>query len=350
MSEDLYAILGIEKNASEDEIKKAYRKLAKKYHPDVNKTKEAEEKFKQINDAYSILSDPKKRQNYDTYGDPEGNQFGGFGGFSGSNSGFDFGDIFGDLFGGRRNSNPNAPKKGRDIKGQVVISFDEAVHGCSKEISFNVKVKCDACNGTGSSDLTYESCPRCNGLGRIRKTTQTPFGMQTMESTCSECRGSGKKIKKPCKKCNGTGEAITRKTIKVNIPAGINNGNVIPLREQGGDGKNGGPKGDVYINVIVKPSNIFTRNGNNVESTLEVDVFDLLLGAKKTIKDLDNNDIEIELEAGTQPDKIITRVGKGISSVNNRNIKGNHYVKLKVKTNKLSDKQKEMLKKIREEE
>ena len=155
MSEDLYAILGIEKNASEDEIKKAYRKLAKKYHPDVNKTKEAEEKFKQINDAYSILSDPKKRQNYDTYGDPEGNQFGGFGGFSGSNSGFDFGDIFGDLFGGRRNSNPNAPKKGRDIKGQVVISFDEAVHGCSKEISFNVKVKRCTCNGTGSSDLTY---------------------------------------------------------------------------------------------------------------------------------------------------------------------------------------------------
>ena len=171
-----------------------------------------------------------------------------------------------------------------------------------------------------------------------------------MESTCTECRGSGKKIKKPCKKCNSTGEAITRKTIKVNIPAGINNGNVIPLREQGEDGKNGGPKGDVYINVIVKPSNIFTRNGNNVESTLEVDVFDLLLGAKKTIKDLDNNDVEIELEAGTQPDKIITRVGKGISSVNNRNIKGNHYIKLKVKTNKLSDKQKEMLKKIREEE
>lgn len=345
MNEDLYAILGIDKNATDDEIKKAYRKMAKKYHPDINKTKEAEERFKQINDAYSILSDPKKKQNYDNYGDPEGNKFGGFGG----NGGFDFEDIFGNIFGRGRRTNPNAPRKGRDVQGKIVISFDEAVHGCSKEISFNIKEKCDACDGTGSADLKYESCKKCNGLGRIIKTMQTQFGIQRTETVCSECRGTGKKIKKPCKKCNGTGEATIKKTIKVNIPAGINNGNVIPLREQGESGINGGPNGDVYINIIVKPSNIFTRNGNNVESILDVDMFDLLLGTKKTIKDLNNNDIEIEIKAGTQPYDVITRTGEGIVSVNNSNIKGNHYIKLRVKTNQLSEKQKELLKNVREE-
>ena len=267
--ENLYEILGVKKDASDQEIKSAYRKLAKKYHPDVNKTPEAEEKFKQINDAYSVLSDKQKRSNYDNFGDPNGSPFGGadgqgFGGFGG------FEDIFSNIFGGgRRNrANSNQPQKGRDIQGQIKIKFDEAVHGCKKEISFSIRENCDICDGTGSADKAYESCPKCNGLGVIRKTVQTPFGIQTSECQCSECRGSGKKIKKPCKQCNGTGKVMKKKTISVNIPAGINMGNVIPLRGQGEAGINGGPNGDVYITVYVEPSKVFERNGADVYSTI----------------------------------------------------------------------------------
>ena len=347
--ENLYEILGVKKDASDQEIKSAYRKLAKKYHPDVNKTPEAEEKFKQINDAYSVLSDKQKRSNYDNFGDPNGSPFGdaggqGFGGFGG------FEDIFSNIFGGgRRNrANSNQPQKGRDIQGQIKIKFDEAVHGCKKEISFSIRENCDICDGTGSADKTYESCPKCNGLGVIRKTVQTPFGILTSGCQCSGCIGSGKKIKKPCKQCNGTGKVMKKKTISVNIPAGINMGNVIPLRGQGEAGINGGPNGDVYITVYVEPSKVFERNGADVYSTIEIDSFDSLLGCKKVIKDLDNNDVEVNIAAGIENNSTITRLNQGIKYVNDPNRKGNHYVKIKIKTSKLNDKQKEELRKIRD--
>lgn len=349
--ENLYDILGVKKDASDQEIKSAYRKLAKKYHPDLNKTPEAEEKFKQINDAYSVLSDKQKRSNYDNFGDPNGAPFGGnadsqgFGGFGG------FEDLFNNIFGngGRRNrANSNQPQKGRDLQGQIKIKFDEAVHGCKKEISFSVREKCTICDGTGSADKTYESCPKCNGLGVVRKTTQTPFGIQTVESQCNECRGTGKKIKKPCKQCSGTGKVMKKKTISVNIPAGINMGNVIPLRGQGEAGINGGPNGDVYITVYVEPSKIFERNGADVYSTIEIDSFDSLLGCKKVIKDLDNKDVEVNIAAGIQNDSTITRLNQGIKYVNDPNRKGNHYIKIKIKTSKLNDRQKEELRKIKD--
>ena len=271
---DYYEVLGVSKGATDDEIKKAYRKLAKKYHPDLNKDNpEAADKFKEAGEAYEILSDKEKRARYDQFGfagvDPNygaGQGAGGFGGFED----VDLGDIFGSFFGGgfggsSRQSRANAPRQGESIRRSVVLSFEEAVFGCEKEITIDRVEKCTECGGTGAEKgYTPETCPTCHGTGTVQQTQRTPFGAFSSSSPCSNCRGTGKIIKKPCKKCHGTGTERRSRTLKVSIPAGIDDGQSVALRGQGGAGTNGGPAGDVIVTVSIRPHPLFQRDGYDV--------------------------------------------------------------------------------------
>ena len=321
---DLYEILGVDKSADADTIKKAYRNMAKKYHPDLHPDdKEAEAKFKEINDAYAILSDAEKKDKYDRYGsaafDPNA---GGFGGFEGGFGDFgDLGDIFGSIFGGGFGGGAqrrNGPRRGDDIGVRVTLTFEEAAFGCKKDVAYSRYCKCSACNGSGAEKGTSaETCPDCRGTGQ-RTVIQRMGGMSFQsKTTCEKCRGTGKFIKSPCQKCRGSGlERETRK-LTVNIPAGIDTGERIALRGQGCEGKNGGPAGDLIIEVTVRSHNIFERDGVHIYCDVPVTVTEATLGAEIEVPTLEGT-IKHTIDEGTQPGTVFTLRGKGIPYVNDR--------------------------------
>lgn len=347
---DCYEILGISKSATDDEIKKAYRRMAKQYHPDANPgNKEAEDKFKEVNEAYSILSDPDKKSNYDRFGyagvDPSAGGGGFGGGFSG---GFDMGDIF-DMFGGMfgggssRGSRANAPMQGDDVGVRVTIDFNEAVFGCKKDVSFTRTESCGECGGSGAAKGTSaQTCRKCGGRGTITVQKRTPFGMMQSSQACDECGGSGKIIQTPCKECRGNGRVRKNKTLEVNIPAGIDNGQRIALHGQGDSGINGGPAGDLIIQVAVRRHEYFVRDGFNLHLELPITFAQAALGAKITIPTPDGSG-ELTIPEGTQSGTTFSVRGKGVPRVNGRG-RGDLLVTVSVETPKgLSKKQKDLL-------
>ena len=350
-NKDYYAALGLQKGASDDEIKKAFRKLAIKYHPDKNQgDKEAENKFKEINEAYQILSDPEKKERYDRFGtvDFDGSGFGG-GGFGG---GFDFsemggfGDIFESFFGGGGGSSRrrNGPQKGADIEERINLTFEEAVFGVEKEINIDRNENCESCKGSGAKEGTSKkTCPTCNGQGQVRVQRQTPIGSFVSTSTCSNCNGSGSVIEEPCTSCRGKGQVRKRRTIKVKIPAGVDTGNIMPLRGQGDHGINNGQPGDLYILINVAHSKQFTRKGNDIYIDTTISMGKAALGTEITVPTVDG-DVKYTIPAGTQSGTLFRLKGKGIPRVNSEG-RGDQYVKVIVDIPKnLNEKQKEALK------
>ncbi len=349
-NKDYYAALGLEKGASEEEIKKAFRKLAIKYHPDKNQgNKEAEDKFKEINEAYQVLSDPDKKAKYDMYGtvDFDGSGFGsgGFGGFDFSDMG-GFGDIFESFFGGgggggRRR---NGPQRGSDLEYTINLTFEEAVFGVEKEISIDRSENCETCKGSGAkAGTSKKTCPTCNGQGQVRVQRQTPLGSFVSTSTCNTCGGSGSVIEEPCTSCHGRGNARKTRKIKVNIPAGVDTGNVMPLRGQGNHGTNDGPPGDLYVRINVAPSKKFVRKGNDIYIDTHISMGKAALGTEITVATVDG-DVKYTIPAGTQSGTLFRLKGKGVPRVNSSG-RGDQYVKVIVDIPKnLNDKQKDALK------
>lgn len=340
---DYYEVLGVDRGADDATIKKAYRQLAKKYHPDANPgDKEAEKKFKEASEAYAILSDAEKRRQYDQFGHSafEGGA-GGAGGFdfSGMDFGDIFGDIFGDFFGGSRRGASNGPMKGANIRTSVRISFEEAVFGCEKEIELTLKDECKTCHATGAKPGTNpETCPKCGGKGKVVFSQQSLFGMVQNVRECPDCRGTGKIIKEKCPDCRGTGYIASRKKIKVSIPAGIDNGQSVRIREKGEPGINGGPRGDLLVEVVVSAHPVFQRQDMNIFSTAPISYAQAVLGGETRISTVDG-DVVYEVKPGTQTDTRIRLKGKGVPSLRNRNIRGDHYVTLivQVPTNLSAD-------------
>ena len=356
---DYYEVLGIAKGASDDEIKSAYRKLAKKYHPDLNpNAKTAEEKFKEVGEAYEILSDKQKRARYDQFGhagvDPNygaGGGAGGFGGFGGG--GVDLGDLFGDLFGGgfggfgggsRRSANPNAPRRGGDIRVSLVLSFMEAVHGCTKTVSVNRQSTCEECGGTGAAKgTTPETCSECRGTGTVTVQQRTPFGVMQSSQPCTRCGGKGKIIKTPCSKCHGSGKTSAGKRIEVNVPAGIDDDQSLRLSGMGDAGSNGGPSGDLIVIITVRPDAMFEREGYDVHVTVPLTYSQAVLGAQVVVPTIDGK-VEYTVPEGTQSGTTFRLRGKGIPYVNGRG-RGEQYVRVVLETpRKLNKTQREALK------
>ena len=353
---DYYEVLGVSKGASEEEIKKAYKKLARKYHPDMNPgDKEAEEKFKEVNEANEVLSDPEKKARYDQFGfagvDP--NYGAGAGGGAYSAGGFDFGDLgdifgsfFGGGFGGGTRANPNAPQRGESLRTSVTISFEEAAFGCEKEISIERVETCDTCHGTGcEKGTTAEVCPDCRGTGVVQQRRQTPLGFMSTSAPCGRCGGKGKIIHQPCKACRGSGQLRRRKTLKVTIPAGIDNGQTISLRGQGNAGRNGGPAGDLLIVVGVRPHEIFRREGTSVLCEAPITFTQAVLGAELEIPTIDGK-VKYSIPEGTQSGTTFRLKGKGIPGLNGR-ARGDQYVTVYIETPRnLNREQKEALRKF----
>ena len=348
---DYYEVLGISKTADDAEIKKAYRVLAKKYHPDMNPgDAEAEKKFKEASEAYAVLSDPEKRRQYDQFGHAafEGGGAGGFGGFDFNSA--DFGDIFGDIFGdffggGRRRGANNGPMKGANIRTSVRITFEEAVFGVSKEIELTLKDECATCHGTGAKPGTSpETCTKCGGKGQVVFTQKSFFGTVRNVQSCPECNGTGKVIKEKCADCHGTGYIANRKKIQVSIPAGIDNGQSVRIRDKGEPGTNGGPRGDLLVEVIVARHPIFQRQDYNIFSTVPISFAVAALGGDVVVDTVDGKVI-YEVKPGTQTDTKVRLKGKGVPSLRNKEVRGDHYVTLVVETpEKLSGEAKELLK------
>ena len=346
---DYYEVLGVSKGATDADLKKAYRSLAKKYHPDMNPgDKEAEQRFKEVNEAYAILSDAEKRQQYDQFGHAafEAGGAGSGGGFGG----MDFGDIFSSFFGGGfggfgggGGSSRNRAIPGEDVYARVVLSFEEAVFGCKKEISFNRVEACGDCKGSGAAPGTSpETCETCRGTGQVTVRTQTPFGMMQQSRACSGCRGTGKIVRTPCKNCRGSGYVKLTKTMEFTIPAGIDNGNRIVQRGMGSAGRNGGPHGDLIIEVKVRPHAIFEREGNHIYCEIPITFTQAALGAEIDIPTLDGKE-KFTVPEGTQGGAVFTLRGKGIADVNTKR-KGDLILTLTVEVPKnLSQKQKELL-------
>ena len=352
---DYYEVLGVTKGASDDEIKKAYKKMDRKYHPDLNPdNKEAEEKFKEVNEAYEVLSDPNKKARYDQYGhagvDPN---FGAGAGFDGNFDFGDLGDIFGSFFGGGfggggRRSNPNAPQRGESIRLSLTISFEEAAFGCEKEVSVDRMEQCGTCGGNGcAAGTTPEICPDCHGTGQVQVRRQTPMGVFATSSPCGRCGGKGKIIHQPCSDCRGSGSVRKRKTIKASIPAGIDNGQTISIRGQGHAGKNGGPAGDLLITITVRPHELFRREGTSVLCEAPITFAQAVLGAELEIPTIDGK-VKYDLPEGTQSGTTFRLKGKGIPSINGRG-RGDQYVTVYIETPRnLNKEQKEALKKFAE--
>ncbi|MDY3617493.1 molecular chaperone DnaJ [Agathobaculum sp.] len=348
---DYYEVLGVQKGASDDEIKKAHRRLAKKYHPDLNKDNpEAADKFKELNEAYEVLSDQDKRQKYDQFGfagvDP--NYGGGAGGFGGFSDFGDLGDLFGSFFGGgfgggRSSARRNAPQRGESIRTSVMLSFEEAAFGCEKEITIERIESCEDCGGTGASKGTSpETCPNCRGTGTVTQTQRTPLGMFQTQAACPNCRGTGKIIKKPCPKCSGAGRVRKSRTLKVNIPAGIDEGQSIQLRGQGNAGANGGPSGDLLVTVAIRPHPVFTRDGANVMVEIPISFTQAALGDTLQVPTIDGR-VEYKVPEGTQTGTVFRMKGKGIQNVSGRG-RGDQYVRVNIEVPRnLSDKQKKLL-------
>jgi molecular chaperone DnaJ len=343
---DYYDVLGINKNATQDEIKKAYRTLAKKYHPDVSKEPNAAEKFKEVQEAYDVLSDPAKRDNYDRFGH-DGPSFSGFEGFGSSAFG-GFEDIFNSFFGGgsSRRRAANEPVRGRDLQTEITITFEEAAFGLKKDIVLNRQEECSTCAGTGAhSKSDIETCSRCNGSGRIITEQSTLFGRIQTQTTCPECYGKGKTIKRKCEKCSGSGKVRKQATITVNVPAGIDDGQTIRLSGQGEAGTNGGPSGDLYIRVNVQPHEIFERDGNNIYLELPLTFSQAALGATIDVRTL-HGMVALKIPAGTQTGTKFKMNGKGIHNSTTGRV-GSQFVIVKVVTpTKLSAEQKDLFTKL----
>ena len=347
---DYYEVLGVDRNADAATIKKAYRQLAKKYHPDMNPgDKEAEQKFKEAAEAYSVLSDDNKRHQYDQFGHAAFEQGGGGAGgfdFNGADMGDIFGDIFGDLFGGgsRRRAN-NGPMKGANLRASVRITFEEAVFGCEKELELSLKDECTNCHGTGAKPGTSpETGPQCGGRGQVVMTQQSLFGMVQNVTTCPDCGGTGKIIKEKCTSCGGTGYTSSRKKIKVSIPAGIDNGQCVRIAGKGEPGTNGGPRGDLLVEVVVQRHPIFQRQDMNIYSTAPMSFAQATLGGDVRISTIDG-DVMYNVKPGTQTDTRIRLKGKGVPSLRNKSVRGDHYVTLVVQVpTKLNNEAKEALK------
>lgn len=349
---DYYEVLGVSKTASDSEIKSAYRKLAKKYHPDMNPgDKEAEAKFKEASEAYAILSDADKRRQYDQFGHAafDGGAGGGAGGFD--FNGFDMGDIFGDIFGdffggsGRSRSANNGPMKGQNVRVSVHLTFEEACFGTEKEIELNIKEDCAKCHGTGAKPGTQpETCSKCGGKGQVVFTQQSLFGVVRNVQACPDCHGTGKIIKDRCPDCGGSGYISRRKKISVSIPAGIDNGQSIRIRDKGEPGINGGPRGDLLVQVIVGRHPIFQRQGYDIYSTAPITFAQAALGAEVRIKTIDG-DVMYTVKPGTQTDTRVRLRGKGVPTTRNKQVRGDHYVTLVVQVpTKMNAEQKELLK------
>ena len=353
---DYYEVLGIQKGASEDEIKKAYKKLARKYHPDMNPgDKEAEEKFKEVNEANEVLSDPEKKARYDQFGfagvDPNYGAGAGGGAYGG---GFDFGDlgdIFGSFFGGGfggQRRNPNAPQRGESIRASVSISFTEAAFGCEKSVTIERSEQCPTCKGSGCAPgTTPEICPDCHGSGTVQTRRQTPMGVFASNGPCRKCGGTGRLIHQPCSDCRGSGAVRKRRTIKVNIPAGIDHGQTISLRGQGGAGKNGGPAGDLLITVMVQPHEIFRRDGVDVFCEAPITFTQAVLGAELENPTIDGK-VKYSIPEGTQTGTVFRLKGKGVPVLNGRG-RGDQYVTVVIETPRsLNKEQKEALRRFSE--
>ena len=349
---DYYEVLGVQKGASEAELKKAYRKMAVKYHPDQNPgDKEAEEKFKEVNEAYEVLSNPEKRAQYDQFGhaafEQGGMGGGGFygGGFEGFDMG-DLGDIFGSMFGfgGGGSARRNGPRRGRDINVSIQLTFEEAIFGCTKEISVAVTDECETCHGTGAKPGTHaESCPKCNGTGQERFVQQSMFGAVTSVRTCSACHGTGKIIKDPCTACRGTGRVKKTKKYEVKVPKGIDNGQTIRLANKGELGENGGGYGDLLVTIYVQPNRVFVRKGFDIYCDVPITFVQAALGGEIVIKTIDGEQ-KYTIKPGTQPDTVVTLRGVGVPNLRNPKVRGNQIVTLKVKIpTDLSERQKDLL-------
>ncbi|WP_334302886.1 molecular chaperone DnaJ [[Clostridium] colinum] len=350
---DYYEVLGVSKGATDSDIKKAYRKLAKKYHPDANpNNQEAEAKFKEATEAYEVLSDEKKRQTYDQFGH---SAFDGSGGFSGSGnfSGMDMGDIFesffggsgfSDIFGGGSSRRRRGPSRGADLQYNLTINFEEAVFGCSKEISFQADDKCDNCNGTGAKPGTHpQTCPTCGGSGQERVIQQTMLGSMTTVIECRTCHGEGKIVKEPCSVCNGKGKVRKTKTITVDIPKGINEGQSIRKAGMGAPGEKGGPNGDLLIAISVRPHKTFVRQNNDIYVEVPISIVQATLGDEIKVPTIDGEEL-YTVKAGTQPETTVMLKNKGVFNVRNPKLRGDQIIKFKVIVpTKVNDKQKELL-------
>ncbi len=348
---DVYEILGLDRNTSQAEVKKAYRKMAMKYHPDRNPDDQtAAEKFKEANEAYEILSDPEKRKRYDQFGyeGVSGQGPGGFGGAGGFGGGFE--DIFGDIFdmfgggGGFSSSRRRGPRKGADLKYEMTITFEEAVFGAEKTIKVNKMDTCDTCHGSGAEPGSdTKACPHCNGTGEVRFAQRTPLGQILNVRPCDHCHGEGKIVENPCKTCGGSGKTKKEKKLKVNIPAGVDNGSMVSLTGEGSPGDKGGPPGDLYVMFTVKPHSIFVREGQHIMCDIPITFVQAALGDTIDVPTLEG-EVKHKIPEGTQSGTVFRMKGKGVPSPRGLG-KGDQYVKVIVEVPKnLSDKQKELLK------
>ncbi len=350
---DYYEVMGVDKNASDDEIKKAFRRLAKKYHPDLNHgNKDAEAKFKEVNEAYEVLSNKESRARYDQFGhagvDPTyGGGTGGWGGnpFTGD---IDLGDIFNSFFGGgfgsrQRRANPNAPRAGTDVSSSINISFEEAAKGCKKEISYRVIETCKECSGTGAEKGSKpKTCSVCHGTGQATVTQRTAFGVIQTTRTCEQCHGKGKVIEKPCRACAGKGNVYNYRKVEINIPAGIGPGQILNVSGHGNAGKNGGANGDLHVHITVRPHEIFERRGYDVYCELPITFAQAALGCEVTVPTIDGR-VSYVIHEGTQPGDVFKLKNKGIQRLNSRG-RGDQFVKVIIEVPKnLSNKQKDLL-------
>ena len=354
---DYYEVLGVDKSATQDEIKKAYRKITKENHPDLHPgDKAAEERFKEANEAYEVLSDEEKRKKYDQYGHAAFDPNAGYGG--GGYGGFDFGDlgdIFGDIFGGgfggfggsTRRANPNAPRKGSDTRATLNISFEEAAFGCEKEVTVPIIEVCPDCSGSGCAEgTTPEVCPDCHGSGQKVTQQRTPFGMAQSVGQCSRCGGKGKIIHQPCKSCRGTGYIRKQHKINVKVPAGIDEGQAIPLRGKGNAGANGGPAGDIYISIIVRPHAVFEREGTSIYLAQDISYAEAVLGAEIEVPTLDGK-VKLTIPEGTEPGAVFRLKNKGVPYLNGKGARGDQFITINISVPKrLSSSQKELLRKF----
>ncbi len=349
---DYYEVLGIDRNATKDEIKKAYRKLSKKYHPDINKEPGADEKFKEITEAYEVLSDDQKRAHYDQFGHADPNQ--GFGGFGGGFDGADFGgfggfeDIFNTFFGGGRRRDPNAPRQGADLQFTMTLSFEEACFGKETDIEIPREESCDTCNGTGAKPGTKpETCGHCGGTGQISMEQTTPFGRIVNKRVCHYCQGTGKQIKEKCSTCRGTGKVKKRRKIHVKIPAGIDDGQQLRVAGQGEPGINGGPPGDLYIVFHVRPHEFFERDGDDIYCEIPLTFAQAALGDEIEVPTL-HGKVKLKIPAGTQTGTNFRLRGKGVPNVRGYGV-GDQHIRVRVVTpTKLTERQQQLLQEFAE--
>ena len=362
---DYYEVLGVAKSASDDELKKAYRKLAKQYHPDANpdNKEEAEKKFKEVNEAYEVLSDPQKRKMYDQFGHSGPNGYGsdfsgfsgfdgfsGFGGFGADGFDVDLGDIFSSFFGGGRTSSrrSNGPQRGNDLRVSINITFREAAFGVKKQIKVNRKEQCSTCNGTGAKPGTSpETCKACNGTGQVRTVRNTILGSMQSVRPCDNCAGTGKVISNPCQTCKGTGFEKKTRTVTINIPQGIDNGNVIKVTGEGEPGLRGGPSGDLYITINVSQDSVFSRKGDNLFENVHISFAKATLGGTIFVPTLEGQE-EYEIPAGTQSGTIFTLRNKGIKNLNSRNSGNLNFTVIVDIPKKLTQEQRDLITKLAE--